>query len=96
MREQLDGAPCDLGGRTHALGRRIERAVDVAAQDDGFVGDLLLQRAQAQGAVEGPRHGQLAGRAGAHGQADQASFAAAAANSASIVPFGGNQPTSPP
>ncbi len=41
--------------------------------------DFFFQRTQAQGAVETARHGQLAGRAGAHGQADQAGVAPAVA-----------------
>ena len=41
--------------------------------------DLLFQRAQAQGAVEAARNGDLAGRAGPQGQADQAGISATVA-----------------
>jgi len=77
--EQSAGGADDGGGGAQFAGAGGQGAFDVPLQHHGLVGDLFLKRAQAQGAVEAARHRQLAGRAGSHGQADQAGVASAVA-----------------
>ncbi|MNE04562.1 hypothetical protein D3C80_970990 [compost metagenome] len=77
--EQLAGAADDRRGGAQFTGAGRQRALDLVVGDDGFARDLFVKRTQAQGAVKAARHCQLAGRAGAHGQADQAGVAPAAA-----------------
>ncbi|MNN18047.1 hypothetical protein D3C81_1312500 [compost metagenome] len=78
VRKQLAGAADDCRGGAQFASAGRERALDLVIGDDGFVRDLFVKRTQAQGAVEAARHGQLAGRAGAHGQANQTGVAPAA------------------
>ncbi len=79
MGEQLAGAAHHGRGGAQFAGAGGQRALNLVVGDDGFLGHLLVQRAQAKRAVEAARYGQLASRASPHGQADQAGVAHAAA-----------------
>ncbi|MNQ95108.1 hypothetical protein D3C85_1106520 [compost metagenome] len=79
VREQLAGAADNRRGGAQFTGAGRQRPLDLVVGDDGFVRHLLVERTQTQGAVEAARYGQLTGRTGTHGQADQTGVATAAA-----------------